>query len=1282
MRIKLSHDKSIFGDEHITGRVGGRARPIQKEEADEQGRVRKSLDVPISRNGRPVSVTGLITFHLCNTPVRTSCIDAGKLGSAGHHDKYLSREDAVPLMPDKTAIGAEGQGNYIERESATEAVDGKPVILSNISEDPSLRADFHAKAEKMERAACGKTRKKKIKLDVRGNPEFFRNLVNDPELPAEVREAISADLAAEHRASADPLNLGSCASDQKTDWVTVEPDDVRKVRQCLERLGWKKNNKRWSATACFDQGSSPQVYQRIEGELPIELSLEGRVAALQQICRIFEVDGLPYVAVLHAPDELNDPANVHFHILYYSRPAALMTQDREKHFAPHALHAGNVLHKNADFVAPKVERQMELRREAWPPGEPLPEEYEGKWDFEVAHRYKSGKRSYKTTYPFRQKKSRRVVSAEWFADLRNHVAKSINDELVSAGLKPKLHPGSFKDLAIEKTPETKLFKDQWDRELRGIPTVAGIENERCDWDYRISELERRKKTEQQLVTDHSCKLAAKFNSVDGRTAASIAAFEAAMVKYRVQREIAIQANFESDVARQYLERLRSRPSIIIKRNTRIVRSAEKDIRALGSTTSKKLAAAEARKAKAERAIGEAQECISVLFAQIGQAVSLPERKSEDAENARRSALSAVQKLRQILKQEPELVASAQPEPEPEPVRDAGGRASPITTNPEASLRPTSRIVYRIREKPPAPAPGDLFARELLGGKRRLRQKSSGHVVPVTFKSPAEKLLTGDAHFLARQLELQEVKLRQDKRVANIVEYLTASRDGLQLSKPDAEPISRRYELKVNVPSYRTDFVQFGDDPQIIAAVESAIDRTRQEHLDEVRRDEEELAEKRRISAANEARWIAQKAAAAQHDESLRLAPVSQAPAVQSPLATSRAAEAVSSTANGQISTGDDGDIRSPTLHPKDEQDQSRQQNTQAGNSRANNPDLAKTATKSARDIEVPPAQAPNTFRDGMPSAEPTKGEPAGQDRQGGDERDDRTYMGGSSKSDEKPVSPANSNKSPDRVEPARLQDVFVHSNKSKADPAAMQSSEGTTPGSSSDNGHSLAATTNEQSAKSSPVAESMPFKPQVPLAKSSQIAEPSSGGSAAVDGSRHHELTNTSSGPAEVVNSETDPLLGSPYRRNSNGKLVLKPIESGPTVGGAREVTEDIKAIAEAKKYAKMARESEPTGHKAFKPSPRILAAMGADNKTSSVKLLERGIHPLIDRWMDADQLNDRGVRRACAAAIRKDKDAFERVLELNAPSRARFQRDWDANEVKPALQAASGRDGLGIGEH
>lgn len=132
---KLSHEQSVLNDSHITGKVS--TKRVQKTAAMEWGfepgtgsRANLSFDVPCSRPGRPLSKSMQTAIHVRVTPVTADDIDRGTFASASQHDAYVSRETAVSKLPVASAISAQDQGRYLERDAAVEFVDGKPAIFA------------------------------------------------------------------------------------------------------------------------------------------------------------------------------------------------------------------------------------------------------------------------------------------------------------------------------------------------------------------------------------------------------------------------------------------------------------------------------------------------------------------------------------------------------------------------------------------------------------------------------------------------------------------------------------------------------------------------------------------------------------------------------------------------------------------------------------------------------------------------------------------------------------------------------------------------------------------------------------------------------------------------------------------------------------------------------------------------------------------------------------------------------------------------------------------------
>jgi|GEM_PF-3175920 len=826
---KLSHEKSVLNDSHITGIVS--THRVQKTAAKEWGfepgtgsRANSSFDVPCSRPGRPISISMQIAIHFRVTPVTADDIDRGTFASASQHDTYVSRNTAVSKLPVASEISAQDQGRYLERDAAVEFVDGKPAIFSTISDDPQERQEFHALIEKVERARCGKTRSKSLKLNLKADPAFYRTLLGDEELPNKVRVLIENELERlpVGYAALSPAHPEQPADKTTADWLTVDDEEIYNTRRALQRCG-RAQTKQWENTACFDQGSSPQIYHRIEGELPASLSVEQRAAALKTLCRQFEVRELPYVAVLHAPDANNDPNNVHFHIIYYARPARRMTSDRETHCRPFSVEAqAKALQgENGNFV--KTQQQMKIRREAWPDGTPLPKAFEGKWDFEVEHKYKSGKRSYKTSRPFMRSKVREVTSREWFSQLRKLFAEAVNQELVRAGLPPSFHPGSFEEMGIDKKPEQKMFKGQASREMRGIPTVIGVENELSDWNYRISQLEKTKASNFASVDQEIESLDQQYQRLPGQTAAADDDFVKKMDQYAWMMWSVHQSTYESQLASEQLERLKSRPNMIIKRQTQLAELAKDDLKAFASGPRTKLDGARKRLENSERLIRDAEEHLAKLDRRLGSLARLPSQKAliasdqeEIAGKYRREVLDVLDGKFQSAPVPEVAIATMQPVPE-------------TKTNVLPVADPLRRHVLAL-------------VKSLLLGVRRLAQRDNGIIVPARVEIDRESELMREPAYLDAQPALQKIKQLQDRAIADVVGYLRAYPSALRLRTSDRSETSIpiKYELQVNQPSYKLTFSRFGDGPEIATAVEQALELEHKKQLAEAHKQEKWL----------------------------------------------------------------------------------------------------------------------------------------------------------------------------------------------------------------------------------------------------------------------------------------------------------------------------------------------------------------------------------------------------------------------------------------------------------
>ncbi len=837
LSTKLSHEQGVVKDGHITGCVGGKAvKPssdidsepgtdIKRKNGERalkpSGSPASGMGVPVSRKIRPISASGQSTFHIRHTSVTARDISKGHLAPAGVHDLYIIREAAVSVMAVSASINGAEQGLYIEREAALEPTETAP-ILSNISADAKVRQDFHEKMEASENSCCGETRGRSLKLNVKGEPEFYRKLLADPTLPAKITSAIENALAQLPQDGSDQAHLKGAKIGDKSSWVVVPDDEHFATRRALCAQGWRMNTKRWANTVCLDQGSSPQIYHRIEGEMPASLTVEQRAAALKEFCLVFAQYRLPYIAVLHSADVNNDPKNVHFHVIYYSRPASLMTGNRDNHMKAPTQKAILKAVANGTGELPKTAAQIRLQYRAWPYDAPLPEEFVGKWDFEVEVRYQKKKSgNWKVSRPFRQLKCHRVTQSDWFEHLRKRAAEAVNDQLVKAGLPASYHAGSFEDLEIDKVPEKKLFKDQSSREMQGKPTRTGAANEQSNWDYRVSLLEKSKQAGLVRLSKREQALTRRYHRSSHRTPELDKMFDAALLEYGKARIEAVQKNFEADSAKEHIARLKSRPFMIIKRQRALARCAETDIESYSDSPAK-LVGARTRFANATKHIAEACAYVAELDYELGNHLSLPARSAKAAADAKIAAGEHLALLRQIQQGKIVLVPTTE-----EPLPSLAAKPQHQPARPQAI----------------AEAPSDVarFVAHLITSQRRLVVDKAGRIAPEAYQSEQERSLVEDSKYLIHQNSLRQAKFRQDEAIADVVRRLLADPSALVLrAQGDGHGIPERYELQVMQASLKANFAWFGGGPEITAAAEVALKTQEEKRLAEERQKAEAI----------------------------------------------------------------------------------------------------------------------------------------------------------------------------------------------------------------------------------------------------------------------------------------------------------------------------------------------------------------------------------------------------------------------------------------------------------
>lgn len=379
------------------------------------------------KSPRPKSSTGTQTVHFSHkfvSKTRSGAFTAvanssGKVGRAAAHAAYIERPDAAERVPLSTQGPAREIGLaspsvlneiYIERQGAAEQVPSEAenahaeqfslASFGNIGDTPEDRINFWKEVEATE-ADPGKDR---LALDLTdgANRLWWQSIMRRADCPPFLT---ALNLNKKH------LNfpLDDAEIDLAKQYLAgfPLPDSAKAAYQIRSARGGRTQN-------------------RIIAELPHELSPVQRLAIVHTFCQEFEKRGLPYWAVIHAPDDHNDSRNFHVHIAYYDRPCKKLS--------------------------------------------------DGRWDFAVVEDYRDRWNRPHKRYPHRQDKQREVSARDWVPRLRQRWCAVNNQVLRAAGLRKQYDPRSYADMGIAKLPDQHLGTRAAAMEARGIVTPAGQQN--------------------------------------------------------------------------------------------------------------------------------------------------------------------------------------------------------------------------------------------------------------------------------------------------------------------------------------------------------------------------------------------------------------------------------------------------------------------------------------------------------------------------------------------------------------------------------------------------------------------------------------------------------------------------------------------------------------------------------------------------------------------------------------------------------------------------------------
>lgn len=480
---------------------------------------------PISRSIRAATPEGVTSFHFSCVPVakvkQATVSGDGVIlrpGAAREHARYLERDGAVARTTDASEaasdigsavaerMNAQEGSDYIERQEALAAApNGELALLTNISDDPEERREFWQSVE----YHANEPGPDRMTVRPDANPAMWTRVLADPDCPRPVRQAFDEKQAGRP--------------------IEISPDSNEAMRKLLSHHGWKpvrkkKPNEQPDAYAAvvadheqqtgitFHDARGGRIQFRMVGELPHEVSHAARLRIMRGMADPFEKAGLPYTAVMHAPNYANNDKNWHFHLNYHDRPTTRFVNDPNDPTHAHLMPCA------ADGPRKKERKAKALARI----GTPEMEQFVGRWNFDVPLETKKKSRNTVTSYPYYKEKLRRVPILN-VENQRALLAELTNVELERAGQIRRVDPRTHPEMGIDRETDEHLSSRRSQLEDAGVPTKMGQHNERRQWEYQMRLIERtRAKGVQELETEvlqMRQSLAARRSSPEKETAA-------------------------------------------------------------------------------------------------------------------------------------------------------------------------------------------------------------------------------------------------------------------------------------------------------------------------------------------------------------------------------------------------------------------------------------------------------------------------------------------------------------------------------------------------------------------------------------------------------------------------------------------------------------------------------------------------------------------------------------------------------------------------------------------
>ncbi|MBQ0819225.1 MobA/MobL family protein [Microvirga sp. HBU67558] len=357
------------------------------------------------------------------------------------YDPDVAEDGFTVLVREAEGRSAEEQQDFLERIPLKNLTDDEIDALElasfgTIGDTLEERRHFWKAVEQFEAEPQGDTIRIRFSADPEGWGLTIKNLDS---APTRLREKLRR-----MQGSSEPKDV---------ELNLIRTDEAFAIHQWIVGLHPE-------ALIEIEPGRGGRVQNRIIAELPFEIDGRERVEIVRNFTIKLTEKGLPFWAVVHAPDQNNDERNFHAHIVYYDRPSSRMKGPRN------------------------------------PDGRDV-------WDFEIEEEKVFPNRHRRTVYPFRRKKLREANRRTWIPMLRNRWATACNEVMERAGLIKRYDARSYEAMGIQLDPLEHIPSKTFNRERKGELTEDGVALACRQWqvmqDRLVADHEKRARHRQRVL---------------------------------------------------------------------------------------------------------------------------------------------------------------------------------------------------------------------------------------------------------------------------------------------------------------------------------------------------------------------------------------------------------------------------------------------------------------------------------------------------------------------------------------------------------------------------------------------------------------------------------------------------------------------------------------------------------------------------------------------------------------------------------------------------------------